>query len=322
MRLSVIIPTHNRPEVLLKTLDALGHQTLADEQFEVLVVDDGSQEENRVPLRAYDATYNYRLLEKSQGGLASSRNHGADQAVGDILFFLDDDVVPEVQTLEEHLRAHDEQSDRVAVVGSLPFADEIMHDTFVWYMEQCGHYDLYKNPRKYPGGRPPLPPMNGNSSVSRDLFLEIGRYDEGFQEYGGEDLELGCRMAQAGIRFTYNPRAVGHHYHLKDFRDFCLDMERAGRALIRIYRKYPEIKVAKKIDIVEDRYADLPPKKKLVKLIMQLSFAFPWVLALPRGLIRLGERHYALRSVLFPLYRWVGHTHYAIGMQQALKASE
>jgi hypothetical protein len=95
-------------------------------------------------------------------------------------------------------------------------------------------------------------------------------------------------------------------------------MEAAGESLIRIYRKYPEIKVAKKIDVVEDRFAALPARKKIVRLVLSLSLALPWLLAGGKLLIRIGGRFYGLRHLLFPLYRWVAHAHYAIGMRRGL----
>ena len=74
MKLSVIVPTHNRVEVLQRTLEALERQTLGRDEFEVLVVDDGSAEAHRQVLRRLLPPYSYRLIEKPQGGLASARN--------------------------------------------------------------------------------------------------------------------------------------------------------------------------------------------------------------------------------------------------------
>lgn len=319
MKLSVIIPTHNRPQALGNTLAAIREQTLAADRFEVLVVDDGSEEAQRVPLRALRESFDFRLIEKKQGGLASARNRGAECATGAILHFLDDDVIPARETLEQHLVSHAAENEPVAVVGSLPFPLHVKLNSFLWYIERSGHYDLYKYPGKYPGGRPPMPPMNGNSSIPRKLFLDIGKYDESFRQYGSEDLELGYRLARSGVRFVYNPRAVGYHDHLKDFPRFCIDMETAGDSLIRVYRKYPEIKASKKIDLLEDSIGDLPGNKKLIKIIMATTLSCPWILGLPRWILRRAEPFYSLRHVLFPLYRWVSHYHYALGMQRALE---
>jgi len=318
MKLSVVIPTHNRPAALRNTLAALGSQTLAADEFELLVVDDGSNEAHRAEVRALGERYEFTLVEKPQGGLASARNRGAERARGEFLLFLDDDVIPCPEALAEHVASHAAAAEPVAVVGSLPYPPQVRMTTFLWYMEQCGHYDLYKNPRKYPGGQPPMPPMNGNSSISRELFLQVGKYDETFHQYGSEDLELGYRLARAGVRFVYNPKAIGHHDHTKDFPQFCIDMETAGESLIRVYRKYPDIKAPKKIDLVEDELARLPRDKWPAKIVMETTFRFPWILGLPRWIIRHAGGFYGLRRPLFPIYRWVAHYHYAVGMRRAL----
>jgi hypothetical protein len=122
------------------------------------------------------------------------------------------------------------------------------------------------------------------------------------------------------VPFVYNPQAIGYHHHLKTFAEFCRDMERAGESLIRVYRKYPSIRAAKKIDVVEDRLRDLPGRKKLIKLILSATLRWPWILGLPRLAIRAGGGLWGLRAPLFPLYRWVGHYHYAVGMRRGLAA--
>jgi len=318
MKVSVIVPTYNRVKTLQTTLSALSAQTLADDDYEVIVVDDGSDEENRRRLEECRKQYHYRLLENNHGGVASARNLGADHANGDILYFVDDDVVLGVDAVNQHFQTHLEVTEPVAVVGALPFSPIIKPNAFVAYMDERNHFDLYKNPHKYPGGQPPLPPMNGNASVSRELFFEIGKYDESFKQYGGEDLELGYRLSKSGVKFVYNPHAVGYHNHVKSFPQFCADMEKAGESLIQVYRKYPEIKVPKKIDLLEDSLGSFHGRKKIIKLIVMLTLSFPGLLSLPRLITRLGEPYHSLRTVMFPLFQWISDYHYAVGMERRL----
>jgi len=322
MKLSVIIATHNRPGALRVALAALARQTLDRSAFEVIVVDDGSEEEDRLKVRGLQPQFNFHLLEKERGGQASARNLGADHATGDFLHFLDDDVEPVEDALNQMLQSHAAEPGPVAVLGAYPFADEVKRDTLVWYLDASGYYDLFAKPRKYPGGVPPLPPMHGNSSVSREVFFRVGKYDETFREYGGEDMELGYRMVKAGVRVVYNPRAIGRHHVRKDFARHCRDQELTGQSLARIFRKHPEIKAPKKIDVVADSMASLPFKKKLVRAVMLATMACPVTLAPARWTIRLFGRFYLLRGPLFPLYRWVSHYHYAVGLKKGLAEQE
>ncbi len=321
MRISVIIPTHDRAVALRATLAGLEKQTLSRDEFEAIVVDDGSHDSTRAEIRTLKPPFRYTLIEKPQGGLASARNRGSEAAQGEILHFLDDDVVPHERLLEEHLAAHVAAGKPVAVVGSLPYPPHVRMNALLWYLEQSGHYDLYTRPQKYEGGRPPMPPMNGNSSIPRQTFVDIGKYDESFRRYGSEDLDLGYRLARAGMPFVYRAEAIGYHDHIKGFDRLCADMEVAGESLIQLYRRYPEIRAPKKIDILEDPITQLPWKKRVIKLILSTSLAAPWLLGPARVILRRGERHFGLRYALFPLFRWVAHYHYALGMRRGLAAS-
>lgn len=322
MKLSIIIPVYNRDVVLTGTLPALARQTLPAAEFEVVVVNDGSSQLDLGPFSDLEPAFRFTFVSKDHGGLASARNHGAAAAVGEILWFLDDDVVPEPNTARQHLLAHQAASTPSVVVGSLPFPESVRRNPFVWYLDHSDHFDLYRNPRKYKGDGPPLAPMNGNSSIPHELFEQIGRYDESFAQYGGEDLELGYRLTRAGVPFVYNPLAIGVHHHSKDFRQFCTDQERAGESLIHIYRRYPEIGESKKIDIVEGRFLELKGRKKIVRLVLSATMRVPGILGFPGLIIRMFGKRYEMRYLLFPLYRWISHYHYALGMRNGLAATQ
>ena len=318
MKLSVIVPTHNRPQSLGRTLAALSAQTIDRDAFEVIVVDDGSTMENRTAGEAITAEHGFTCIAQQQAGLAAARNAGAERATGRVLYFLDDDVVPQQDALDELLQWHERTDKPVAVLGSLPFPEEILRNPFIWYLDHCCHYEPFRHPEKYPGSKP-LPPMNGNSSIERETFFELGKYDEQFRQYGAEDNELGIRVMEAGIEALYNERVVGHHYHLKGFEDYCGDQEKAGESIIRLYRKYPVIKDHKNIDVMIAPFSELPLRKKIRRLIMRATLALPAVLWAPRCFIQLFGHCYGMRRLLAPAYLWVSHYHYAVGMQRGLK---
>ena len=306
MKLSVIVPTHNRPQSLGRTLAALSAQTIDRDAFEVIVVDDGSTTENRAAGEAITAEHGFTCIAQQQSGLAAARNAGAERATGRVLYFLDDDVVPQPDAVDELLQWHERTDKPVAVLGSLPFPEEIRRNPFIWYLDHCGHYEPFRHPEKYPGGKP-LPPMNGNSSIDREAFFELGKYDEQFRQYG------------AGIEALYNERVVGHHYHLKGFGDYCRDQEKAGESIIRLYHKYPMIKGHKNIDVMIAPFSELPLRKKIRRLIMQATLALPAVLWVPRAFIQLFGHCYGMRRLLAPAYLWVSHYHYAVGMRRGLE---
>lgn len=315
----MIIPTRNRSQLLRRTLEALERQSLPRSSFEVICVDDGSAPEHRRALQDLHPRLAFQLARRPHGGLAAARNTGARRASGEILLFLDDDVAPVPGSLRAHLEGHAGGALRV-VIGAVVFSPRLRRTAFQAYLERSGYYDLYADPNKYPQGRPPLPPMQGNASVPRALFERAGGYDESFCTYGGEDLELGHRLAKLGAEFFYEPRARGLHLHAKDFARFCDDMEQLGAAIVRIWRKHPEIRAAKKIDVLQDPIWRLPPGRWHLKLVLSITEACPWLLAGPRAILAAGDSHHVFRGLLFPLFRWVAYYHYAQGMRRGLEA--
>src|SRR5258707_10281865 len=92
--LSVVIPTYNRCASLRRLLDALARQTLSADRFEVIVVDDGSSDGTRELLRTLKTPYALVSIEQPNQGPGAARNRGVRAASGDLILFLDDDVVP------------------------------------------------------------------------------------------------------------------------------------------------------------------------------------------------------------------------------------
>src|SRR5690349_5294945 len=117
LRISVIVPTRNRRELLLRLLDSLFGQTLPADEYEIIVVSDGSTDgtSEAVALLAEQHPH-LRLLERAQGGPGAARNTAARQAKGKCLAFTDDDCVPSPQWLEKLIETF-ERSEAVAVEG-------------------------------------------------------------------------------------------------------------------------------------------------------------------------------------------------------------
>ena len=120
LQISVIVPTHGRPESATRLLWMLAEQTLPAEAFEVIVVDDGSQ-----PALAFDLNsvpYRCRVTHQAWGGPASARNVGLALAAGPLVLLLTDDAVPAPNLLEQHVAAHAQLDGACAVLGSFRFS--------------------------------------------------------------------------------------------------------------------------------------------------------------------------------------------------------
>lgn len=211
---SVIIPSYNRRATLEMVLAGLAAQTLPGERFEVIVVLDGSSDDSPAMLarwREAGRIRNLRWIEQPNSGQAAARNNGAEAARAPILVFIDDDVVPEPEMLEAHLRWYDGDEPLTVLGDCLVVRErrESLYHLMVWAWWE----DMYRT-RALPGRRPGVRDFcAGNFSLRRADLLRVGGFDTAFRGYGGEDYELGHRLLRNGVRFVADRGARARHYH-------------------------------------------------------------------------------------------------------------
>ena len=240
MFISVVIPTYNRRAILEKCLSALEHQDACGEldDYEVVVVDDGSTDGTPDWLRSNaDRFPRVRLFEQSHGGPAEGRNRGVDNARGDVIVFIDSDLVVTPTFLGCHARALTKQWARSgsrlcftygAVINTADFA----HPTGERHKLRDLSWAYF---------------ATGNVAIDRAVLEQSGLFDQGFRLYGWEDLELGERLRQMGVELIRCPEAVGYHWHpafrLEQIPDLIrVERERARMGLV-FYRKHPSRRV-------------------------------------------------------------------------------
>src|SRR5580698_9729201 len=107
MKVSVIIPTLNRADLLATTIDKIANQSLSGDRYEILVVDNGSTDHTRSVLDQKSRLYpTLRAFTQLKRGAAPTRNVGIRNAQGEIVVFIDDDIFAEPDLLEAHLKYH------------------------------------------------------------------------------------------------------------------------------------------------------------------------------------------------------------------------
>jgi len=314
--ISVCIATFNRKQLLQKSLLALCHQTLPTELFEVIVIDDGSSDGAGEMIKGLSLPYRLSYYYQPNQGLAAARNKGISKAIGQIILFLDDDIVALPRLLEEHVRLHCED-ERAVVVGHLDFPPDLEYSTFLWYLDRINEFNslLHKRPK---GEKHRPVALTGNTSVRKEHLVAAGGYDEGFKEYGGEDKDLGYRLQKLGLNFKYAPGARAYHYHSKGLDAFCQGMISAGKQMVRILHKYPEIESDSSIDIVSENWFRLPFKKACQKTIFMALLHFPWIISLSRQMIRLAD-NFNLRLLSYPFYRITTQYYFGRGIWEGLR---
>jgi glycosyltransferase involved in cell wall biosynthesis len=234
---SVVIPTYNRLEMLVRVLDALDAQVDAPE-FETIVINDGSSD-------ATDATISQRkgitFRTQPNGGPGRARNHGVTLAKGKFVVFIGDDTVPEARFLAEHARVHRDSNDD-PLVACLGYTGWPASERVTAFMDYINDYGLQFGYKLIEDGA--VVPYNffytSNISIDRALLAEYP-FDTTFPSAAWEDIELAYRLDALGLKIRYNARAVTRHYHPMTIDSFARRQYTVGKSGAIFYRKHPEL---------------------------------------------------------------------------------
>jgi glycosyltransferase involved in cell wall biosynthesis/GT2 family glycosyltransferase len=235
---SVIIPTRNRRDSLERALRALARQTLPARDFEVIVSIDASSDGTREMVAGLPVEPALLTVSAETRGRAAACNAGARAARGALLVLLDDDMEPGPGFLAAHLSAHSPSSRR-GVVGAAPVQLGPSSPPVVDYIGSKFNRHLEKLSR--PGYRMTFRDFySGNFSIAKELFLQVGGFDEDFRIYGNEDGDLALRLLGAGAQLHYCEGASAEQHYEKDFAALAQDNLAKGRTAVLLSRKWPE----------------------------------------------------------------------------------
>ena len=220
MTVTLAIPTHNRAASLARTLDSLVELDREGvDTIECLVIDNRSTDTTPgvVENFARRAPFPTRRIHEPRQGSSFARNRAAHEAQGEIVLYLDDDVLVERGWLRAMLGAIRQRGLDVACGLVLPHW-EVAPPPWLGpelYGKLAIHEPALADPAK---PRPPLLPLlySANLAMRRDCFTRFGYFREdlgvfGGRPLGGEDSELFARIIQAGGRVDLVPDAVVHH---------------------------------------------------------------------------------------------------------------
>lgn len=241
MYLSVVIPTYNRLPILQKSLMALEAQQLSDRlitDYEIIVVDDGSTDETLTWLATNQSKLPHvKVFEQNHQGAAAARNLGVNQAQGEIIIFIDSDLVVTETFLEAHAQAlvKGEQklnSDRLFTYGAVINTNNFEHPTTELYKITDFSAAYF---------------ATGNVAIARKWLEAVGLFDTGFLLYGWEDLELGVRLKKLGLKLIKCPEAAGYHWHppfdLTQIPQAIQREQERGKMGLVFYEKHPTFDV-------------------------------------------------------------------------------
>jgi glycosyltransferase involved in cell wall biosynthesis len=237
-RFSIVIPTYQRRELVLRNVRALDRQRFRD--FEAILVDDGSGDGTAAALRSLDLTFPLTVIDQPNHGAAEARNVGARAATGELLLFLDDDMEADPALLAEHDRCHREGGD--LVVGHMPVHPDSPPGLLSWGVGYWG--DSRKERLVSSHGEIGLDDLlTGQISIAREDFFRLGGFDTTFTReglFGGEDIDFGYRALKAGLKPVFDPDAVSYQHYAVDAADYLRRARETGRSEEELVLKHPE----------------------------------------------------------------------------------
>lgn len=227
---SIVIPTYRRPAQLGDCLAALTGLDFPREQFEVIVVDDGSDHPLNDLVASFQNHLNVRLLSQPHRGPSMARNTGARAAQGIFLAFTDDDclVAPTWLTaLHVRLKAMPQALVGGHTINAYP---DNLYSTVSQRLTDSlyAYYDSHPRSLRFF--------TSNNVAVARSMFLEVGGFDPTFPLAAGEDREFCARWVRHGHMLVSEERAVIHHRHWLTLRSFWKQQFGYGRGAYRLHQ--------------------------------------------------------------------------------------
>jgi GT2 family glycosyltransferase len=287
--ISVVTPTRNRFDLLIRTLQSLARQEEpAPSLFEVIVVVDGGSDGTAAALRQMTFPFRLIVIEQTRAGVAVARNKGWRAAEAELILFLDDDMIASARLLAEHIKAHRDHSD-VVVLG------QFSPDTSVRRTAWTRYEEVAQEKRYASLGRTEAPSAirlyTGNVSMPKAALEAAGGFDNTLPR--NEDVDLGFRLQDLGFNFAYAPAASSLHCGYRDFDAWRTMPSLYGRLDVAIYR---DRGFAGGLETIVACFHD--------RHLMN------------RVAVRLAILHAGLARALLRLFAWVGLTAYAMHLER------
>jgi len=226
-RISIIIPSFNSAKEIKKCLESFKTQTVNGENYEVIVVDDGSSDGTKDVVNKYPVRYIYQ----QNSGPAAARNHGVNQAQGEIILFTDADCEPQPNWIEEMIKPLDD-SHIIGVKGAYKTHQKELVARFV----QIEYEHKYERMKKF---RYIDFIDTYSAAYRRDIFLKYGGFDERYPRASVEDQEFSFRLFQDGYKMVFNPSAMVFHKHSARLMDYLKKKYKIAFWKVFLLKRHP-----------------------------------------------------------------------------------
>jgi glycosyltransferase involved in cell wall biosynthesis len=262
--ISIIIPALNEEKMIGRCLESLAQLAFAHDQFEVLVVDNGSRDKTLAIVESFKDRLRLKVLQQAGVRISALRNLGAGTASGDILAFLDADCMAPADWLDRIVALAN--ADGAGVLG----AHYLLPEDSSWVGRPWHRYQ--EAPKSGEVSHVPA----GDLIMRREDFLKLGGFDESIQT--NEDYELCDRARKAGMHVRAFPQiGVVHLGTAQSLRVFFRKQAWHGTHVIKVFLRDP-LKSHNRKAVFFGAYTLLSLLAVAVGIVCALALHGPWLL--------------------------------------------
>src|SRR5260370_9425275 len=237
--ISVIIPTFNRAAMLNAALESFAAQSIPKNRYEVIVVDDGSEDATPDVCHDFASRMQLKYLHIDNSGTSAAKNTGILASRGKILLFFDDDDIADRRLLEGHLKAHKQhRAENVAVLGYTTWAPTLSITPLMRYVTDIGGFLFAYGDLKDGQMLDFTYFWAGRCSCKRSFLAKYGVFNRQLVVF--EDVELGYRLSRFALRVVFDRAATSYMHRPLTFYEFSKRCERQGEALFLFSRLHDD----------------------------------------------------------------------------------
>lgn len=225
---TIVIPTYRRFDQLGECLRSISSIDYPKEDFEVVVVDDGSPSSPENIVEPWKSRFNVRLVTQPHAGPATARNRGVSEAAGAFIAFTDDDCMPAPDWLAKLKPRLDADPGGVVAGNTVnTLTDNPYSTASQMLIDYLNAYYNKENARFL---------TSNNMALSKEVFMKIGGFDTSFPLAAAEDREFCDRCVHFGLKTVFAPEAVVRHAHPLTLKKFIRQHYNYGRGANNFHR--------------------------------------------------------------------------------------
>ncbi|MCL4244725.1 MAG: glycosyltransferase [Candidatus Dadabacteria bacterium] len=246
---TIVIPTYRRFDQLGACLRSISCMDYPRDDFEVVIVDDGSPAPPESIVESYKSQLNVRLIVQPHAGPATARNRGVSEASGAFIAFTDDDCMPAPDWLAKLGSRLDADPGCIVAGNTVNTLTDNPYSTASQML--IDYLNAYYNKERARFL------TSNNMALAKDVFIKIGGFDTSFPLAAAEDREFCDRCVHNGLRTVFASEAVVRHAHSLTFGRFLRQHYNYGRGANNFHRIRAE-RTSEKMKIEPPRfYIDL-----------------------------------------------------------------